>query len=116
MLKAGDIVPDLPSDTAGKARRELIAGAGEHKVLPDHQSQLVAGVVEGVVGIAAAAPDPYAVEVCKGGVLQQAAGALRGGPGQDILLGDIDRAHGENFYAVYLMGEALAVLVLLYGH
>ena len=51
--------------------------AAEHEVLPDQDAQLVAGVVEGVVLVDAAAPDAEHVHVRVGGALAPARGTAR---------------------------------------
>ena len=107
-----DVVHKLGADVLFKFLGEVVHRAGKHEVLPHQKTQLVAGIVEPVVGVVAAAPDADAVHVGGPGVLQQAAGALRGDSGQQVVLGNVVRAHGEDVHAVALMAEALAVLVL----
>ena len=62
-----------------------------------------------------AAPHPDTVEVGRHALLQQLAGTLRGDPGEDVVLGDVIRAHGKDFHPIDLVGEALAVPVLFPG-
>ena len=109
------VVNHLRPDVAGKVLRQIVHGAGEHKVLPHHQAQLVADVIKLVAGIIAAAPHPHAVEVGGHALLQQLAGTLGRHAGEDVVFGDVVGAHGEDFHAVHLMGEAFAVLVLFPG-
>ena len=45
-------------------------------------------------------------------VLQQAAGALGGDAAEDVVLGDVVRAHGEHLHAVDLVAEGFAPFVL----
>ena len=58
-----DVINQFGSDIFFKFIAELIHSAGEHEILPYHQTQLVAQVIKIIAGIAAAAPYPDGVEV-----------------------------------------------------
>ena len=115
MAQAADIVHKLGFDVLFKVLGEVIHGAGEHEVLPHQQTQLVADIIEEVIGVVAAAPYTDAVHVGGFGVLQQPPGALRIHPGQQVVLGDVVGAHGEDIHAVDAVAEALTPLILLPG-
>ena len=116
MPQPAHVVLHFLPDVLGEIGSQVVHGAGEHEVLPHQQAQFVAGIVEGVVRVAAAAPHPNTVEVGRRALLQQMPGALRGDPGQDVVLGDVVGAHGEDLHPVHLVGKALPVLVLLPGN
>ncbi|CAM5722845.1 hypothetical protein SVIOM342S_06001 [Streptomyces violaceorubidus] len=97
------------------AQRLLLGvGAGEEEVLPDHEAQLVARVVEGVVLVDAAAPDPHQVHARVGGLAQP--GGKRSGVIRDgNTLSAIQLTPREDPFAVDDEGEAGAVPVRLSG-
>jgi len=47
-----------------------VVGAGEHKILPDHEPELVAEAVEAVGFVKSSAPDPDEVYVCVVGLVE----------------------------------------------
>ena len=116
VAEALDVVHRLGNDIGLKSLRQIIYRAGEHKVLPHHQTQLVTGVIEGVCRIVSASPHPDAVMAGGPGLLQQPAGALRRHSGQDAVLRDVVCPHGEDFHAVDHMAELLSPLVLIPTH
>ena len=112
VAQTADVVYKLGGDILLKRVRQIVHGAGEHEVLPYQQSKLVTDVIEEVVGIVAAAPDPDAVHVGSLCVLQQTAGALRVDSGKEIVLGDVIGAHGKDVHTVDAVAEAFAPLIL----
>ena len=116
MTKPADIVLKLPGDVLLELLRQIVHGAGEHEILPNQNAQLVADVVEEIVGIVSAAPNPDTVHIGASGILQQPPGALRIHPGQQIVLGNIVRTHGEHIHTVDAVGKGLAPCILLPGH
>ena len=116
MADSLDVVPELLPDIFLKFRRQLIYRAGEHEILPHHQTQLIAGVKEPVLRIVAAAPYANHVKVGFLALHEQLSGALPVHPPQQMILGDIVGAHGKNTFAVHLMGEGRSPLILLNMH
>ena len=102
---------DLARDVCFKRFRQAVGGAGEHEVLPHQQAQLVAGIVEGVLRVVAAAPHAHRVEMGQRGLLQQMACPRRCDAAEQAVLRDVIGAHGEHAHAVDLVGEAFAPLV-----
>ena len=111
-----DVIDEFRPDICLKFFRQIIHAAGKHEILPDDQSQLIADIPEGVRRIMTAAPDADAVEMSIFRLKQQIAGPLRRHPGQDIVLRNIIRSHGENANPVHLMTEAFSPLVLFPDH
>ena len=116
--RQGGVVPQalhvllgFQADALLKGRGQVVEGAGIHEILPDHQSQLVANIIEEIIRVIAAAPYADDVEMGQGGVLQQAAGALGGDAAEDIVLGNVIRAHGEHLHPVDLVAEGFAPFV-----
>ena len=68
------------TDVGFKGGRQLIYGAGEHEILPDHQPHFIAEVVEPVAGIIAASPYADGVVVGKPGFFKQLRGGFRRHP------------------------------------
>ena len=62
---------DLARDVCFKRFRQAVGGTGKHEILPYQQAQLVAGIVEGVVRVVAAAPHAHRVEIGQRGLFQQ---------------------------------------------
>ena len=111
-----DVIDEFRPDICLKFFRQIIHAAGKHEILPDDQSQLIADIPEGIRRIMTAAPDADAVEMSIFRLKQQIAGPLRRHPGQDIVLRNIIRSHGENANPVHLMTEAFSPLVLFPDH
>ena len=118
MAEAAHIVPDLRPDIFIKILCQFIDSAGKHQILPDYQSQLIAGIIKIVMGIESASPYPDTVIISRPALFQQFPGPLPGDSAENIVFRYIIRAHGKNLHAVYLMGKALAVYILLpvHGH
>lgn len=106
-----NVVAGLGLDLTAQRLLLRVGGAGEEEVLPDHEAQFVAGVVEGVVLVDAAAPDPYQVHARVGRLAQPGAVALRGDPGREDVVGDPVHAACEDAFAVDDEGESGAVRV-----
>ena len=110
------ILRNLSADAFNKLIRDPVIGACKHHVLPDHQSHLVAQVIKPVRRIESAAPHTYDIEVCQPAVFKQRAGPLRVHPREDVVLGNIVRAHGEHALSIYLHGKRLPPLVFVTPH
>lgn len=109
--EAHDVLAGLGLHLAAQRLLLGVGGAGEGEVLPDHEAELVAGVVEGVVLVDAAAPDAYEVDVGVGGLGEAGAVALGGDAGGQDVVGDPVDAAREDADAVDDEGEAGAVFV-----
>lgn len=109
--EAHDVLAGLGLHLAAQRLLLRVGGAGEGEVLPDHEAELVAGVVEGVVLVDAAAPDAYEVDVGIGGLGEAGAVALGGDAGGQDVVGDPVDAACEDADAVDDEGEAGAVFV-----
>ena len=116
VAQAADVVLKLGADARLEVFAQVVHGAGEHEVLPHQQAQLVADVIEEVVGIVPAAPDAHGVHVGQTRVLQQPPRALGGAAAQQVVLGDVIRAHREDLHAVDDVAEVLAGGVLFAGN
>jgi hypothetical protein len=78
MPQPPDLLADLDFDAGQKLRiGQRVDAAGKHEVLPDEDAVSVAGVVEGLGLVVAAAPDPDHVVVGGRGRAQQDAEPLR---------------------------------------
>ena len=104
----GEFRPDIPVEFLG----QIIYTAGKHKVLPHHQAQLVTDIIEKIIGIIPASPDPDHVKMGIPAGFKQAPGSFAVHPGKEIVLGNIIRPHGKNTYAVHLMGKFFTELIL----
>ena len=112
VAQAADVVHKFCSDILLEFLGQVVNSAGEHKVLPDQQAQFVTDIIEEVVGVIAAAPDPDAVHVGSPGILQQPAGPLGIYSGQQVVLGDVVGTHGEDIDAVDTVGEGFTPFIL----
>ena len=113
VLETPDLGPNLRLDERQEVGRRRIERAGEHEVLPDHQPQLVADLVEPVRLVAPAAPDPDHVHVGIGGGLQQVAHGLPGDPAGQRVGGNPVGPLGEDVAVVDAEAEAAARVVRL---
>ena len=84
----GDRLAGLRLDLDGQPLLLGVGGAGEEEVLPDEHARLVAGVVEVVRLVDAAAPDPQQVHVRLGGVGHAAPVAVAVDLGDERVVGD----------------------------
>src|SRR5699024_3398902 len=116
MAQALDIFYKFLSDICLEFRGQLIYGAGEHKVLPYSQTQLVTDIIEPVVRVEAAAPYTDHIVIGKLAVFQKLSGLFRASSSQQMLFRNIVGAHGKECLAVDLMGKALAPLILFNLH
>ncbi len=116
MAQPAQIVLRLPGDAFLKGGGHAVHIAGEHQVQPDDQALFVAQVHEMIVGVDAAAPDADAVEIRPHAVLKQPGRAFLRHPGEQIVLRDIIRAHGEELHPVAAEGKFIAPFVLLGGY
>lgn len=82
--------------------------AGEHEILPDHEAQPVAKIVEMILLVEAAAPDADHVHIGGFGRLQQILGLLRRRQRKQRVGRDPVGAAAEDLAAVDLEGEAAA--------
>jgi hypothetical protein len=103
----------LGAHAVAELRVGRVHAAGEHEVLPDQHAELVAGVVEGLVLVHAAAPDAQHVHVGVDGLDDALAQALRAHAIQQQVLGNPVGAAGEELAAIDLEAEAQARLA---GH
>ena len=87
--------------------------AAKHEVLPDHQTQPVALVVEVIALVVAAAPQPHHVHVCVACRFENAAMFFRRHTIGKAVERDHIRAFGEDRHAVHLEAKTLAPLVLV---
>ena len=69
-------------------------------------------IVEKIIGIISASPDPDHVKMGIPAGFKQAPGSFAVHPGKEIVLGNIIRPHGKNTYAVHLMGKFFTELIL----
>ncbi len=76
VAESGHVVAGLCLDLAADRLLFGIGGAREEEVLPGQQAEFVARVVERVVLVDSAAPDPDEVEVRGDGLLETVAVAL----------------------------------------
>ena len=106
------VLPDFLRDAFYKCVCQAVIGAGKHQVLPDEETHFIAQIEKVVVGIVAAAPDPAYIEVGVFAGGKKLPGPLAASPREDIVLGDVIRAHGEEGPAVYDCREALAPFIL----
>ena len=107
------IIRQFCPDIGVKFICQVIYRAGEHEILPDHQAQLIADIIEIIVRIVTAAPDADGIHIGRPGILQKAPGPLRVYSRQKIVLRNIVGTHGEDIHAVDAVAEALAPLILL---
>ncbi len=105
VTKPADVVLQLRQDIFFKIPRQPVVGTGKHEILPYDKAHLIARIIEVIGGIEAAAPHADAVEVRVHALPDQVKGSLPAGAREDVVLRDIVSAHGEEFDAVYHMGE-----------
>ena len=107
--------PHIITNFRGYVRFELrckgIDGAGKHKILPHDQSQLITEIVEEIIGIIPASPDPDYIKIAVPAVLQKRSCPLPVHTAPDAVLRNIIRSHRKNLYAVYLMGKPASILI-----
>ena len=116
MADARQIVLQLRTDVLFKRRIHPVYITGKHRILPDNQAKAVAGIIEPVVGIVAAAPYANRVEVGGGAILQQALRLLGRHSRDHAILGHIVRAHGKYLDSIDPETEFLAPFVLVAAH
>ena len=114
MTHPPDVVLHLRSHLPGKGWGQRVGFLGEHEVLPHQKPQFITDIIEKVLGITPAAPHPDAVEMSGGAVLQKPPGTGGRHPGQQAVLREISRSHGENFHSVNLVDKGFPKLVLLH--
>ena len=92
--------------------------AGHHKILPDQNALFVAEIIERILRVIAAAPDPQGVEIGGKCLIYQIFQPVLGDPGEQAVHGNKVCAHGEDFHTVDDEAEfaALSVGVLLRAH
>ena len=99
------LIAHLGVDLAQEVRRRRVLRAGEHHVLPDEQAAFVAGIVEGVELVEAAAPHPDHVHVGGNRLVEQALDPLLRDARGERIGGDPVCPLGEDRYAVDLEGH-----------
>ena len=104
----GDVVPGLGHHLGVERLLLRVAGAGEQEVLPHHQPELVAQLVERAVLVDAAAPHPDQVHADRSRLAQPQLVAGPGHPGREDVVGDPVDALGQHRLAVDLDDEAVA--------
>ena len=116
MTETFDIIDKLVGNIVFKFGCQLIDRAGEHEVLPDYQTQLIAEVIKFIVRIVPSAPYTDTVEIGQFGVLQEPAALLGADPSKKVLLGNVVSSHGKVLYSVYHMSEGFSPLVFFHRH
>jgi hypothetical protein len=83
-----------------EGRMRGVEAAGEQEVLPDEHAEFVAGVVEGIVFVDAAAPDAQHGHVPGRGLRHAFAVALRADAVEQVVVGNPVRTAAEDVAAV----------------
>ena len=86
-------------------------GSAKHEILPDHDSQLIADVIEIVGFVVAAAPVADHIHVSIAGRLQNLPMLRRRDTGREAVKRDYIGAFGEDWDAIHHEGETLAPLI-----
>lgn len=96
VAKPHDVFPGLALDRGEEAGVRGVVAAGKHEVLPDQDPHLVAGVVEGLVLVDAAAPDADHALVPLDDEPEPVAVPLAGDAGREAVGGDPVAAAAED--------------------
>ncbi|KAK1856728.1 hypothetical protein CCHR01_00698 [Colletotrichum chrysophilum] len=107
-----DVLAGLAVDGLQEGGPGGVVAAAEHKVLPDEDAELVAGVVEGLFLVDAAAPDADHELVAVGEEADPVAVAVCGDAGDEVVGGDPVAAAAEDGDVVDLEEEGGAGLLL----
>ncbi|KAJ6442770.1 monooxygenase [Purpureocillium lavendulum] len=107
-----DVLPRLAVDGLEDVRVRGVVAAAKHKVLPDEDAHLVAGVVEGLVLVDAAAPDADHELVALGDDAHPVAVARRGDAREEVVGGDPVAAAAEDGHVVDAEEEGRARLAV----
>ena len=109
--EAAHLVVDFNPDFLKEFLRRRIKIAGEHEILPNHEAEFVAEIVEMVKLVASAAPDADHVHVGCGGGVEQFLCQFRRGGGRERVGRNPVGALAEDFAAVDPEGKARASLI-----
>ena len=113
---AFDVIVELRTEIFFKLVAQIVVCASEHEVLPNDETQLVAGIVKCIARIMAAAPYAHTVVVCRHSLLKELPRTLRTRARQNVVFRDIVRTHREERHTVHLVRKAFAVPVFLDVH
>lgn len=109
VAQAFDVVDGLQTHVLQQRPFGRVDRAGVHEILPDQDALAVAKLIEEVVFVDAAAPDPEHVHVDVDRVPDRAFVGLAGDAGQEAVAGDVVGALAENGFAVEQEPQAASV-------